>query len=392
MSQWPMVPLREVLTQHTGYIGAPESRTYPKLSVKLYGKGVVLDTPTDGAGLKMKRHQLAKVGQVILSEIWGKKGAIGFVPQAGEGALCTSHFFLFDVTREKLLPKWLEYIFKANYLQEQLDLEAKGTTGYAAVRPAHLLKATIPLPPLAEQRRLVERIDALAGKIEEAKRLRRKADEEAVLLAARSFEDFRRRLLEKTDRVARLGEIAKVTAGGTPSRDNPAFWSGTIPWIKTGELLDGDISTAAEHITDAAVLGSSAKLFPIDTVLVALYGQGQTRGRTGRLLIPSTTNQACAAVLPCDDLRPRYVQYWLRSLYREMREENHGGAQPNWNGQMIKDIRIAVPSLDDQESLVNDFDIETSNFQRLSEDQGNIGRELNAMLPAILDRVFRGEL
>ena len=94
---WPNVRLGEVLTHDSDYIDAPEAREYRKLSVRLYGKGVVLDAPADGTMLKMKRHQLAKTGQVILSEIWGKKGAIGFVPPDGDGALCTSHFFLFDV-------------------------------------------------------------------------------------------------------------------------------------------------------------------------------------------------------------------------------------------------------------------------------------------------------
>ncbi len=88
----------------------------------------------------MKRHQLAKSGQVILSEIWGKKGAIGFVPPEGEGALCTSHFFLFDVREDRLEPAYLQAIFTANYLQDQLNAGAKGTTGYAAVRPTHLLQ------------------------------------------------------------------------------------------------------------------------------------------------------------------------------------------------------------------------------------------------------------
>src|SRR5690606_6015842 len=95
--KWPMVKLGEVLTLYAEYIGAPEPREYKKLSVKLYGKGVVLNAPANGAALKMKRHQIAKAGQVILSEIWGKKGAIGLVPPEGDGALCTSHFFLFDV-------------------------------------------------------------------------------------------------------------------------------------------------------------------------------------------------------------------------------------------------------------------------------------------------------
>src|SRR5262245_22678999 len=131
---WPQVKLGEVLSQSTDYIESPELKVYPKLSVKLYGKGVVLDAPTDGATLKMKRHQIAKSGQVILSEIWGKKGAIGFVPPEGDGALCTSHFFLFDVSTDRIDPRYLLAIFQANYLQDQLEAEAKGTTGYAAIR------------------------------------------------------------------------------------------------------------------------------------------------------------------------------------------------------------------------------------------------------------------
>src|ERR1700738_2423317 len=127
---FPMVPLGEVLAQCQEYIDNPETKAYPKLSVKLYGNGVVLDAPADGTSLKMKRHQIARSGQIILSEIWGKKGAIGFVPPEGDGALCTSHFFLFEVLQNKLEPKYLQAIFTANYLQNQLDSDAKGTTGY----------------------------------------------------------------------------------------------------------------------------------------------------------------------------------------------------------------------------------------------------------------------
>src|SRR5213593_1483069 len=171
-NSWPLVPLGEVLTHYQEYIEEPGPKLYLKLSVKLYGKGVVLDAPADGSSLKMKRHQIAKSGQVILSEIWGKKGAIGFVPPEGDGALCTSHFFLFDLHRDKVEPEYLQAIFTANYLQDQLDAKAKGTTGYAAVRPRNLLAAQIPLPPLSEQRRIVARIDELAAKIGEARGLR----------------------------------------------------------------------------------------------------------------------------------------------------------------------------------------------------------------------------
>ncbi len=180
---WPLVPLGELLVQDREYVTTLEPREYPKLSVKLYGKGVTLDSPADASQLKMQRHQFAKAGQVILSEIWGRKGAIGFVPSEGQGALCTSHFFLFDLLREKVDPGWLSAIFRANYLAEQLGASAFGTTGYAAVRPKDLLACQIPLPPLSEQRRIVARVEELAAKIEEARQLwlRSQADLAAYL-------------------------------------------------------------------------------------------------------------------------------------------------------------------------------------------------------------------
>src|SRR5438552_3918182 len=95
-TDYPLVRLGTVLSLFEQYIESPKFQTYPKLSVRLYGKGVVLDAPVDGASLRMKRHQIAKAGHVILSEIWGKKAAIGIVPPEGDGALCTSHFFLFE--------------------------------------------------------------------------------------------------------------------------------------------------------------------------------------------------------------------------------------------------------------------------------------------------------
>src|SRR2546426_36689 len=179
---WPLVPLSEVLTQYKKYINFTEPRLYRKLSVKLYGKGVVLDIPVNGSSVRMKRHQIARAGQVVLSEIWGKKGAIGFVPQDGDGALFTSHFFLFDVIDEKAYPAYLQLIFRSNYLQDQLDAEAKGTTGYAAVRPSHFLSERIPLPPLQEQHRIADNIDRVSAKIDAAKSIREKAQRETEAL------------------------------------------------------------------------------------------------------------------------------------------------------------------------------------------------------------------
>lgn len=393
MSQWPMVALRELITLDLDRVSIDPSVEYPMVGILSFGRGLFDRDPVINGKTSYKFFYRLKADHFVMSQLFGWEGALALSSEHFAGKFVSPQFPTFSCNADRLERRFLFWVTQLPSLWADLGTRATGMGDRRrTLSPDSLFKCIIPLPPLPEQRRLVKRLDALAAKIEEAKGLRRKAVEETVLLAARSLENLRRRVLEKTKRVVPLCEVTKVTAGGTPSRDNPAFWGGTIPWIKTGELLDGDITTAEEYITDAGVSSSSAKLFPIDTVLIALYGQGQTRGRTGRLLIPSTTNQACAAILPCADLRPRYIQYWLQSLYREMREDNHGGAQPNWNGQMIKAIKIAVPSLEEQENIVRECDASTSNFERLSQHQENVKVELDAILPAILNRAFRGEL
>jgi type I restriction enzyme, S subunit len=232
---WPMVRLEKLLIHDDRYM-EPEPRIYAKLSVKLYGRGVVLDAPADGATLRMRRHQLARAGQVILSEIWGKKGAIGFVPPDGDGALWTSHFFLFDVRDELLDPDWLGLIFRANYLEEQLSVYAKGTTGYAAVRPKMLLTCEIPLPPLAEQRRLVARIEGLAAHIHEAQDLRSEAAEQTEGLFQASIEMTYRGLRDRLGSLC-LADVCETITDG--DHNTPAFTDTGVRFIFVGNVSTG---------------------------------------------------------------------------------------------------------------------------------------------------------
>lgn len=169
---WTRVTLSEVLTQDKDYVLSLDSIAYKKLSVRLYGKGVVLATPTNGSDIRMEKHQFAKPGQIIVSEIWAKKGALGVVPDIGAGALVTSHFFLFDISSERLLPDWMRWILKGNFLQSQLAAEAFGTTGYAAVRPTSFLEARIPLPSPAEQRSITRRLNAIEESLDRVGKLR----------------------------------------------------------------------------------------------------------------------------------------------------------------------------------------------------------------------------
>lgn len=390
---WKNIALEEVLTQYTEYINAPEPKIYPKLSVKLYGKGVVLDAAVDGTALKMKRHQLARSGQVILSEIWGKKGAIGFVPLEGDGALCTSHFFLFDVNENKLEPKWLQAIFSANYLQEQLDAEAKGTTGYAAVRPKNLLAAKIPLPPLNEQRRIVRRIDELAAKIEESRWLRRQTSDEAKKLWTAGARTL---LATQTSKNAcPLRDLVSVKGGGTPSKDNPFFWQGAIPWVSPKDMKRRKINDAIDHISEDATRYSPAKLIEPGAVLVVVRGMILAHTfPSGVLQVPAAINQDMKALVPNEALSAEYlcsVLWALNDQVLNLVEKSSHDTRKLETSKLIN-FNIPVPSHKEQQDVVNQLDELQHKSDALKHLQSETAAELDALLPSVLDKAFKGEL
>ena len=389
MKPWPTVSLGDVLTHYTQYIEAPEPREYRKLSVKLYGKGVMLDTPADGTILKMKRHQLAKAGQVILSEIWGKKGAIGFVPPEGEGALCTSHFFLFDVLEDKLDRRWLKAMFDVNYLQEQLDAEAKGTTGYAAVRPKILLVCKIPLPPLAEQRRVVARIEELAAQIHEARTLRHQAAEETeALISSTSTDCFRD--CSKSHETWPVGNTFTFRNDLIRPTDGT---SGSIRFVglqhvesNTGRKIGED------HLLAEELTGRKFRFLPGEIVY------GYLRPYLNKVWVAD-----CEGVCSVDQyvLKPRpavsdtgYLAYFLRSgLFLEQAIElTHNLMLPRLRSALLQGVQIPLPPLPEQRRIVAELDALQAEVDALKRLQAETAAELDALLPALLDQAFKGEL
>jgi len=207
----------------------------------------------------------------------------------------------------------------------------------------------IPLPPLPEQRRLVDLLSRAEGIV----RLRREAQAKAAELIPALFLDMFGDPASnpKGWPVARIDQLCSVQTGATPRREESRYFEGgTIPWIKTTSVVGDAIERAEECITDVAVAETNCKIFPRDTVLVAMYGQGQTRGRVGILSIPATTNQACAAILPSAKVGHRYLFHTLRMQYERLRAMGRGGNQANLNLGMIKELEVPLPpfNLQDQ--------------------------------------------
>ena len=394
MKPWPTARLGEVLTHYTEYIEAPEPREYRKLSVKLYGKGVVLDAPADGTALKMRRHQLAKAGQVILSEIWGKKGAIGFVPPQGEGALCTSHFFLFDVREDKLDRRWLKAIFDANYLQEQLDAEAKGTTGYAAVRPKILLACEIPLPPLAEQRRVVARIEELAAQIHEARTLRHQAVEEAEALTGASASQLFQECSERQPIMA-LAEVR----GGIQKGPHRAPGANPVRYLTVAHVHRNRILTDSPRYFEVSPDELERwRLLRGDVLIIEGNGSADQIGRTAlfRGEIENCVHQNHVIRIRPDKRRvlPEFLNTFLNSPAGQEAVQGQSRTSSGLRSLSvgrIKSICVPVPPLPEQHRIVSELDALQAEVDALKALQAETGAELDALLPSILDKAFKGE-
>jgi type I restriction enzyme S subunit len=154
-------------------------------------------------------------------------------------------------------------------------------------------------------------------------------------------------------RTVTLGAVAKITSGGTPERTRPAYWNGTIPWIKTAQIQNCTINAELvdEWITQEGLEQSSARMIPEGTILMAMYGQGKTRGQVAILGIDATINQACAAILLKPEANRDYVYQQLRYRYESIRALSNTGSQENLNAELIREIAFPLPALEEQEAI-----------------------------------------
>jgi type I restriction enzyme M protein len=210
-----------------------------------------------------------------------------------------------------------------------------------------LKNVKIPLPPLEVQKEIVAEIEGYQKVIDGAR---------AVL------DNYRPHIPIHPDwPMVKLGELCSIKSGGTPSRSNEAFWNGRIPWVTTTLIDYGVIERANEFITEEGMNNSSTWFVPKGTVLMAMYGQGVTRGRVAVLGIDASINQACAAFqIEGDSLDPGYLYSVLRSRYEDLRRisDARGGNQSNLSAQVLKEYAIPVPDLATQQAIVAEIEAE----------------------------------
>lgn len=187
----------------------------------------------------------------------------------------------------------------------------------------------------------------------------------------------------------KIGDIAVVTSGGTPSRNTPKYWDGNIPWVTTSLVDFNIIKSANEFITQDGLDNSSAKLFPKETILMAMYGQGITRGKVAILGIEATTNQACAAIKLKDGLDTQFIFQNLVNRYEEIRDLSNEGGQKNLSAGIIKDIFISYPKKEEQIQIASFLSAADKRINQLKQKHELLQQYKQGMMQKLFNQQIR---
>lgn len=338
--------------------------------------------------ISSKKHSELKKGHLLPDDVLvttrGNIGQVALTPERHKSSNINAQIVLLRCN-EFWIPKYLLYVLTIDFVTEQFS---KLTTGTALKQlpVKNLKKIKIPLPPLPQQKKIANILDAADELRQNDKALIAKYDELIQALFLDMFGDpvSNPKDWEKVE----LGKISKISSGSTPSRENESYYDGKIPWVKTGEVNGKIIYDTSEKISKEALTNSSCKLYPKGSLIIAMYGQGKTRGQIGMLGIDATTNQACGVMPPSDKMNFNFLFKLLQLNYEDLRSLGRGGNQPNLNSALLKSYEVINPPIDLQKLFAERVAI-------IEEQKAIAQKSLEKseeLFNSLLQKAFKGEL
>jgi type I restriction enzyme S subunit len=301
------------------------------------------------------------------------------------------------------LSRYLAYYFQSPGYWEQVTASSAGT-GQPNVNGTKLKELKFPLAPAPQQLAIADKLDNIVEKISSCRaRINRvpqilKRFREAVLEAAvsgRLTEEWRNANEIRDERVATdIQSISRVGTGSTPLRSHSHFYSANgTAWITSAATSQPLVSHAEEFVTEAAIKAHRLKVFPAGTLLVAMYGEGKTRGQVTELAIEATINQACAAIVVDESKATKgFIKLVLKANYMQMRALAEGGNQPNLNLSKIKAFPLQLPPVEEQREVVRCVAELFCLADKLNRRYGDTVSRIENLTPSVLAKAFRGEL
>jgi type I restriction enzyme S subunit len=291
-------------------------------------------------------------GDIVLARTGASVGK-SYKYKAGDGRLVFAGFLIrVRPNEEKLSSELLfQYLSTAQYWR-WVDFSST-RSGQPGINANEYSSLPIPLPPTVnEQQKIADCLSSIDGlvtaqnqKLETLKTHKKSLMQQLFPAEGEAVPKLRFAEFRGGWNISTIEEIATISSGGTPSRSQSDYWGGEIPWITTTLLSCNTIDYANEFITEAGLRNSSTKLYPKNTILMAMYGQGKTRGQVAKLGFDATINQACAAFTLNERVSTDFVFQNLSAGYDEIREISNEGGQQNLSGALIKGIPFSYPDI-----------------------------------------------
>lgn len=339
------------------------------------------------------KDKLIQDGDILFCMSSGSKDLVGKnillygLTNFSFGAFCS----IFRNSSINVYIEYVSYVLKSSIFKEKI-LDLSNGANINNLKNSDLQNLEIPLPPLNEQKQLVSLLDTLFAKIDRSIELLSENITAADALLPSALNTVLGELGEQWE-TKKLGDIATVGTGVTPLKSKHEYYeNGTINWITSKATNNDFVLEAEQKISEVATKECRLKIYSKGTLIVALYGQGKTRGQVSELMIDSTINQAIAAIFVNKENSTSFIKYFLKKSYLELREKASGGTQDNLNLSIIKSIEIPLPPLDIQTQTVEYLDTIRTKVEILKRVQNDKIANLKALKASILDRAFKGEL
>lgn len=397
---WPLVALGEVLRKSEESVPLDPNKTYREVTIKLWGKGVVLRREASGSEIAAPRRSVVRAGQFILSRIDARNGAFGIVPPALDGAVVSNDFPSFNLNTQRIVPKYLGWLSRTENFVDLCKSASEGTTNRVRLKEEKFLATSIALPSLEEQQRIVVRIEELTAKVEEAQKVRQQATEEAESV----YQSFLTKVME-TNHVdwtrKTIGDvIVSMDAGWSPQCDERPANADEWGVLRTTSVQWCEFRQYENKLLPSSLTPRPELSVEVGDVLVTRAGPRKRVGvvaavrDTARNLMIS--DKLIRLRPDQSKLLPRFLELAIASPFSQEhlvnRKTGLADAQVNISQAILRRTPISYPSLEEQSRIVDYLDDLQTKVGSLKRLQTETSAELQAMLPSILTKVFQGTL
>ena len=376
MNRWSRVTLGEVLQHRKDSIQIDDTEKYKRCRVQLNAKGIVLRDTVTGVDIKTKRQQVCHAGEFLVAEIDAKHGGFGLVPNELDRAIVSSHYFLFEIDDSKLKRQFLDYFSRTPDFRGQV--EAQGSTNYAAIRPTDVLNYSIPLPPIGEQCAIVTRLDAVADKVRQVEAKLDEIESNAAALVI----SLHHKLAD--GRTVRLGDILELAEDV-----EPVFPDIEYPQVGVRGFGGGLFAKPAIRGTDTTYRAFN-RLYPDAIVL------SQVKGWEGAVAL-------CPEFLTDFYVSPEYRTFrcipnqaspaylgeliktpWFWSLLQNA-TRGVGARRERTRPEQFLTIELPMPLFEDQ---VKGIEL-VERLEKAKAKHTETRQALKSLLPSMLEQIFR---